>query len=88
MLADWQQLVGHQNLKQKIQMHAKVKEENNQLKKEKAAFEKIVAQQKKVIERITQAAGGNEQDKENCLLSKIDQEEQLQVSWRLQPTSC
>jgi hypothetical protein len=30
------QLVGHQNLKQKIQMHAKVKEENNNLKREKA----------------------------------------------------
>ena len=86
-------------------MHAKVKEENNNLKREKAQVwiqggfdvlieiavvrcvtltrvdaaeqhEKVIAQQKKVIERITKAASG---DKENEAPMAFEEEEHLQV---------
>jgi len=70
-------LVGHSNLKQKIHVFNTVKDENNALKKEKADAERLVAQQKKVIERLQLASGA---DKENaCLFAKIDHEERLQV---------
>ena len=71
------QLVGHSNLKQRINIFNNVKDENNTLKKEKADAERLVAQQKKVIERLQANSGA---DKENaCLLAKIDHEERLQV---------
>jgi hypothetical protein len=64
-------------LKQRINIFNNVKDENNTLKKEKAEAERLVAQQKKVIERLQVNSGA---DKENaCLLAKIDHEERLQV---------
>ena len=70
-------MVGHSNLKQRINIFNNVKDENNTLKKEKAEAERLVAQQKKVIERLQAHSGA---DKENaCLLAKIDHEERLQV---------
>jgi myosin protein heavy chain len=72
------QLVGHSNLKQRINIFNNVKDENNALKKEKNDAERLVAQQKKVIERL-QAQSAIGADKENtCLFAKIDQEERLQ----------
>ena len=70
------QLVGHSNLKQRINIFNNVKDENNTLKKEKTDAERLIAQQKKVIERMQMASGA---DKENaCLFAKIDHEERLQ----------
>ena len=64
-------------MKQRINIFNNVKDENNTLKKEKAEAERLVAQQKKVIERLQVNSGA---DKENaCLLVKIDHEERLQV---------
>ena len=73
------QLVGHSNLKQRINIFNNVKDENNALKKEKTEAERLVAQQRKVIERLQVQSGGA--DKENaCLLAKMDQEEKLQAA--------
>ena len=70
--------MGHSNLKQRINIFNNVKDENNSLKKDKADAERLVAQQKKVIDRLQVASGA---DKENaCLFAKIDHEERLQVS--------
>ena len=70
--------MGHSNLKQRINIFNNVKDENNALKKEKAEAERLVSQQKKVIERMQVHSGAA---KENaCLFAKIDQEERLQVS--------
>lgn len=70
--------MGHSNLKQRINIFNNVKDENNSLKKDKADAERLVAQQKKVIDRLQVTSGA---DKENaCLFAKIDHEERLQVS--------
>lgn len=37
------QLIGHQNPKQKIQLHMNIKKENDQLKHEKSALEKQIS---------------------------------------------
>ncbi|KAJ1477978.1 hypothetical protein T484DRAFT_2980873 [Baffinella frigidus] len=81
LTADNVALVGHANIKQKIQMHAKVKDENNLLKQEKLEAQKLLLHQKKIIERLSRGTGaGANADKENLAAQAIAEEDRLQAA--------
>jgi DNA-binding transcriptional regulator YbjK len=75
-------LVGHTNLKQKIQMHAKVKDENQKQKVALAKLEGDLIAKERTVKRLQQELErlrGGPSDRENATPVNFSEEERLRV---------